>query len=98
MKPICVSCERFMRAKKSGFYFVEGMPHGGSEPWDGKIGKGSTGWTPYKVWVGDLYECPDCHAQTITGVSHDRLAEHYEPGFARCIEQTGASRLMVKDC
>jgi len=67
-------------------------------PWDGKSGKHSHGWTPYKVWVGDLWHCPDCHAQIIVGVGHSRLAEHYEPGFTLAIEQTGADQLLVKDC
>lgn len=98
MKPVCVPCERFMRAKRNGFYFIEGMPHGGSEPWDGQQGKGSTGWTPYKVWVGDLWECPTCKAQTVIGVAPNRLAEHYEPDFEQVIKRTGAAQLLVKDC
>lgn len=95
MKPICVPCERFMRAKKTGFYFIEGMPR---EGWDGEQGKNSAGWVPYKVWVGDLYECPDCSAQTVVGVSRNRLSEHFEPNFNEIIMSTGAAQLMVKDC
>lgn len=26
MKPICVTCQRFYRMSKSGFYFIEAMP------------------------------------------------------------------------
>jgi hypothetical protein len=87
-----------MRIKKTGFYFVEGMPHGGEEPWDGRSGKNSVGWTPYKIWVGDLFECPDCHNQTISGVGHQRIAEHYEPGFKMALVNLNALQLLVKDC
>lgn len=96
MKPICVPCQRFMRCKKTGFYFLEGMPHGAD--WDGKSGKDSSGWIPYKLWVGDLYECPDCGASTISGVNRDRVAEHYEPEFDSIVTRTGANQFMVKDC
>jgi len=92
MKPVCVPCERFMRAKKNGFYFTEGM--GG----DGRRGKHSTEWIPYKIWVGDLWECPDCKAQIVVGVGMNRLAEHYEPDFNDILEQTNAKQLLVKDC
>ena len=84
MKPICVPCQRFMRPKKNGYYFLEGMPN---YEWDGKSGKESEGWIPYKLWVGDLFECPDCHAQTISGIpSRNKVAA--------CLW----GRLMVKDC
>ena len=96
MKPICIPCQRFMRPKRNGYYFIEGMPHG--EDWDGTSGKDSPGWLPYKVWVGDLYECPDCHAQAISGVARLPVSEHYLPDFQDLIARTGADRLMVKDC
>lgn len=98
MKPVCVSCERFMRPKKNGFYFSEGMPHGSEIPWDGEIGKNSVGWSPYKIWVGDLWECPTCLTQIIIGVGPSRLSEHYEPEFTKIAERTGANKLLVKDC
>ena len=94
MKPVCVPCERFMRLKKSGFYFLEGMPEHGSEG----QGKGAAGWKPYKLWSGDLYECPGCRASTIVGVGFQPVSEHYLPGFAEVVKVTGADRLLVKDC
>lgn len=99
MKPICVPCQRFMRAKRNGFYFVEGKPYGGLEAWDGQSGKDSVGWTAYKLWVGDLWECPGCHTQTVAGVAHSRVAEHYENDFEDKLTRTGAMQnLFVKDC
>lgn len=54
MKPVCVPCQRFFTPVKNGFYFIEGRPIGrdvkpGTEMPDR--------WEPYKVWVGDKYEC-----------------------------------------
>src|SRR5690349_6379221 len=34
MKPVCVPCQRFMRAKRNGFYFLEGKPYGAKVEWD----------------------------------------------------------------
>jgi hypothetical protein len=95
MKPICVPCERFMRPKKSGFYFIEGMPtqHGLV-----KRGKGADGWKPYKIWCGDLWACPDCRAEIIVSVGFAPLSEHYQPEFAVTLATTGAERLLIKDC
>lgn len=94
MKPICVPCERFMRPKRNGYYFLEGMP-ATQRP---DIGKGADGWEPYKLWVGDLWECPTCHHQLVSGVALHPIAEHYEPDFQRQVDVYGAERLLVKDC
>jgi hypothetical protein len=66
-----------------------GAPPGRAEPWS---------WKPYKLWVGDLWRCPTCHYQTITGVPAHPIAEHYQPGFDELVERLGARRLLVKDC
>lgn len=98
LKPICVPCQRFYRPAKNGYYFMEGMPKsdhavnvasGRAEP---------EKWQPYKLWVGDLWRCPDCGSEIVVGVNGERLAEHYEHDFAEKVERTGAARLLVKDC
>jgi hypothetical protein len=94
MKPICVPCERFMRPLKTGYWFVEGMPG----PERNGTGKGATGWISYKVWVGDLWHCPDCGAQTIVGIGSGPVSEHYKPDFHRAIADNNALQLVVKDC
>jgi len=81
-----------MRTKKTGFYFTEGF--GG----DGRQGKHSIGWRPYKIWIGDLWECPDCKSQIVTGVGMQRVAEHYESNFNDILDRTNAKQLLVKDC
>ena len=75
----------------------EGMPEPGlcEHP---SPGKGSLGWKPYKVWAGDLWECPTCGHQLVNGVGYQPLAEHYQEEFGRTVVQTGAEQLIVKDC
>ena len=63
MKPICVKCQRFYRAKKNGYYFIEGMPDTGALPGTAEPEK----WHPYKVWSGDLWACEGCGHELISG-------------------------------
>lgn len=94
MKPICVPCKRFLRAKKNGFYFLEGMQaEDGAQPGTAEPEK----WKPYKLWVGDLWECPGCGAQIVSGVGRDRVAEHYQDDFAERVKRHGAE-FQVNDC
>lgn len=95
MKPVCVPCERFMRCKTTGFYFTEGMP-AAARALPGKTEPEK--WKPYKLWVGDLYECPTCGASTIVGVPFHPLAEHYQPDFTDMQQRLAANQLLVKDC
>ena len=95
MKPVCVPCERFYRPKKNGFYFIEGMPTENGA----KAGKAEPAkWQPYKVWAGDLWECPDCGAQIVSGVGLNPIAEQHHDDFASIANQLHAHRLLVKDC
>lgn len=94
MKPICIRCERFYRPKRNGFKFIEGMPNrqhacaGTGDP---------AAWSPYKLWTGDLWECPDCGAQIIVGVGIAPISEHYMDDFDHKVQAHGAE-LLVKDC
>lgn len=98
MKPVCVKCQRFYRVTRNGYYFMEGMPIGG-QGFSTLAGTADPErWTPYKIWVGDLWECPDCLAQTVVGVGAHPIAEHFEDRFEDVRQRTGADRLLVKDC
>lgn len=97
MKPICVPCQRFFRQKKSGYYFIEGMPSIGHGAKRGREA-GPDDWRPYKLWAGDLWECPDCKAQIVSGIGLNPISEHYREDFGRMTENLGAAQLMVKDC
>lgn len=95
MKPICVKCQRFYRISQTGVQFLEQMPDGN----DAKPGVGwPERWSPYKLWYGDLWECPDCNAQTIVGVGNKPIGEHFQPDFARILEYAGPEIIKVNDC
>lgn len=95
MKPVCVPCQRFFRCKKSGFYFIEAMPTtrdttpGINEP---------DHWMPYKLWVGDEWECRGCGAVILSGFGNAPIAEHYQENFGEMVKKTNASQLQVNDC
>lgn len=94
MKPICVPCQRFYRPKKNGFPFIEGVPtHNGAEPGMAE----PESWKPYKLWMGDLWECDDCGAQIVVGTGQQPLAEHYQPEFVERVLSFSA-KLQVNDC
>jgi hypothetical protein len=94
MKPICVPCERFYRPKKNGFSFLEGMPKSNQAP-SGK--EHSDLWDDYKLWHGDLWQCPGCSHQIIVGVGSGPISEHYLPDFAGRVKSF-APAFRVNDC
>ena len=94
MKPICVKCERFYRPKRNGTSFIEGKPNHNGAP-AGTVGEGQ--WAPYKLWMGDLWECPTCKSQIIVGIGLNPISEDYRPDFDKQIESFKA-KLLVKDC
>jgi hypothetical protein len=76
--------------------FIEGMPRGGV---NAPIGTRSPErWQPYKVWFGDLWSCPDCGDETITGTGMQPVAERHHDDFASTITTLGADRLQINDC
>ena len=99
MKPVCVPCQRFFRPAKNGFAFIEGMPNG--QPDNRQVQPGLAepeNWSPYKVWMGDRWECPDCGANIVVGVGREAVAEHYQPDFGKAVKTFGADQLQVNDC
>lgn len=95
MKPVCVPCHRFMRPARNGIRFVEGRPCPGSHALPGLREPDS--WEPYKLWMGDLWQCPDCKAQIIVGVGRLPISEHYQGDFdALLVSQQPV--LQVNDC
>lgn len=37
--------------------------------------------SPYKLWDADLWECPECGVEVISGFGRAPLAEHYQPTY-----------------
>jgi len=98
MKPICVKCQCFYRVRRNSFAFIEGMPNGTAAPRENIRGlRKPEAWQPYKLWNGDLWECPDCGHQTISGVGFVPIAEHYQPQFGKAVE-TFRPTVYINDC
>lgn len=38
--------------------------------------------SPYKLWDADLWECPECGVEVVSGFARAPLAEHYQPTYA----------------
>lgn len=87
---VCVECQLFMKVKKNGVTWEEGMPRGDSD--DG------SGWGPYKLWKGDLYKCQSCGNEIIAGMGQGPIAEHYEPGYERAKLIHAPVLMRVDDC
>lgn len=89
VKPICIGCNCFYRPKRNGVVFEECMPEGGAP-----MGQ-PEGWRPYKLWRGDLWKCPKCGHELISGVASLPLAEHYQPEYK---DLAAKVTLHVYDC
>ncbi len=95
MKPICVPCRRFFRPKKNGFHFTEGFP----SPHDAEPGNQEPeNWKPYKIWVGDLWECRGCGTQIVSGFGSGPIRTKHDPGFADERQRLNAQQFQVNDC
>ena len=66
MRPICAKCRVFFRCKENEVIIEEG----GSGPDD-----------PYRVWMADLFECPRCGAEVVSGFGQAPVAHYRQPEF-----------------
>lgn len=97
MKPVCKPCQRFFRPKKNGFAFVEAMPTSGPLP--AKPGtEEPERWEPYKLWMGDLWECKGCGTEIIVGVGREPISEHYLDDFEKTRASYPTADYIVNDC
>lgn len=55
------------------------------------------GWESYKLWVGDLWQCPGCGAEIIVGVPPNPIREHYQADYQEMVAKLGAER-RIDDC
>ena len=44
---------------------------------------------PYRITHADLFECPLCKTQIVSGFALKSLAEHYEDKFERWLQKAG---------
>lgn len=78
-KPVCVPCQRFFKPSHNGKTFIEAMPISGNQAPPGT--RAPEYWTPYKLWIGDEWTCPDCGSTIIVGCGSQPVSEHYLPDF-----------------
>ena len=62
-RPICVKCETQFQQIKTGIAVVDMFS---SPP------------KPYQIWLADLFECPVCKVQIVSGFADRPLAHHFE--------------------
>ena len=62
---VVCQCGRIMRVLKNSVTVEELMDDGAS----------------YRLWDADLFRCPDCGVEIITGFGKGPMAEHYEPTY-----------------
>ena len=86
-----------MRMKKAGFAFIEGAPKPGLDRLAERGKRHDDEWEPYKLWVGDLWECPGCDARILSGFANQPVAERHHSYMAEWTEKLHAE-LLVKDC
>ena len=41
---------------------------------------------PYHIWSADLWKCPGCHVEIVSGFGQKPLMSHFEPGFNTFLE------------
>lgn len=94
-KPVCVKCHRFYKPAKNGFAFIEGMPKPGvTNPRRGT--EAPSDWEPYKLWVGDKWQCQGCNHEIIIS-NLQPVSERYYHDFRDSVEAFEA-RYQVNDC
>jgi len=80
--------------KKNGVRWEEGMPmYAKVEPGP----EHSANWQPYKLWTSDLWECPNCKHELITGHAFEPLAEHHQKDYQQKKEIYDVT-LRINDC
>lgn len=93
MKPVCVKCQRFYRPAKNGVGLLETTPRfNGAQPGAAH----AEDWTPYKIWVADLWRCPGCGHEMIQGFGGGPIAEHFMANFDAVT--AGRKTYTVNDC
>lgn len=94
-KPVCPKCQRFYRPKRNGTAFIENMPIGNV-----LVPAGTEAphlWKPYKLWMGDLWECLGCGNEIVVGHASSPIAEHYQSNFCAEVLRLKPT-ITVNDC
>ena len=74
-KLVCAKCECELRPELNGVGVIETMDNDNARP--------------YKLWVADLWKCPGCEIEVVSGfsgVGEAPMAEHWSENFDQCLE------------
>ena len=71
-KAICRKCEVEFKVIKNGVIVVE---HFNTPP------------EPYKLWEADLYKCPKCNAEIVTGLAQEPFLEHFQGNIGKKVAE-----------
>jgi len=66
-KPICVKCKIEYEPFENGAYVAEMFQRN-------KI---------YKIWSGDIWQCPICENKIVVGFGQNPVAHHFEKEFVK---------------
>jgi len=79
-RPVCVKCQIQMRCEKNGVGLLEL----------------ATPNRPYKIWSSDLFRCPVCGFEVLTGYS-DNATHHSSEKFMKNVEYCKEHTQLVLD-
>lgn len=80
-RPVCVKCRRFYRCKKNETTWEEG----GLDKDGNRCG--------YRLWYGDLWECPGCGTEIIVGHARKPFAESHHQNY---VERVNAEKGLLR--
>jgi len=64
---VCAGCECLMTHERSGLLVEERTDEDG----------------PYKIWSADLWRCPHCGTELLTGFGAEPVHQHFEEGYEK---------------
>lgn len=70
IRPVCVQCHIEFRAKKNGVSILIMTSPA----------------TPYQLFMGDLWQCPICGTEIVSGFGLEPLAESWQDTFGKTVQ------------
>jgi len=80
-RPVCAKCECEMRPERNGVGLLD-MFNPSDKP----------DLQPYQLWDADLYKCPKCGCEIVTGFGCNAIAQHWEENDQLARTITGYER------
>lgn len=85
-RPVCAKCGVELFPKKNGVgcldyaYFGEGEEQKAEE---------------YQIWDADLWECPKCHCQIVTGFGFEPIDIHHNESFSATVKNYREKSILI---